>query len=74
MTTYAFTIELTDYTFFALKALFESQCKEIEAHTGIVAYDPITGEAKHPIGEVLILLNESASSAKLNSFYQPARG
>ena len=72
MTTYAYTIELTDYTFIALEVLLKEECKKIEQQTGIVAYNPETGEAKHPLGEILRTMRESVATARLNSFYQPA--
>ena len=73
MTTYAYTIELTDYTFIALETLLKAECKNIEQQTGIVAYNLETGEAKHPLGEILKTMRESVATARLNSFYQPAR-
>jgi hypothetical protein len=72
MTTYAYTIELTDYTFIALETLLKKECKKIEEQHGIVAYNPETGEAKHPLGEILRTMRESVATAQLNSFYQPA--
>lgn len=73
MTTYAYTIELTDYTFIALETLLKNECKKIEQQYGIVAFNPETGEAKHPLGEILKIMRESVATAQLNSFYQPAR-
>lgn len=72
MRTYAYTIELTDYTFIALETLLKRECEQIRIQHNIVAYDPQTGEAKHPLGEILKTMRESAKNAKLNSFYQPA--
>lgn len=72
MTTYAYTIELTDYTFIALETLLKKECMKIEEQHGIVAYNPETGEAKHPLGEILRTMRESVATAQLNSFYQPA--
>ncbi len=72
MTTYAYTIELTDYTFIALENLLKRECEQIRIQHNIVAYDPQTGEAKHPLGEILKTMRESAKNAQLNSFYQPA--
>ena len=72
MTTYAYTIELTDYTFIALETLLKNECKKIEQQYDIVAFNPETGEAKHPFGEILKLMRESVATAQLNSFYQPA--
>jgi hypothetical protein len=45
---------------------------KIEEQHGIVAYNPETGEAKHPLGEILRTMRESVATAQLNSFYQPA--
>ncbi len=72
MTTYAYTIELTDYTFIALETLLKKECKKIEQEYGIVAYNPETGEAKHPLGEILKTMRQSVATAQLNSYYQPA--
>jgi hypothetical protein len=72
MTTYAYTIELTDYTFIALEILLKKECKKIEEQHGIVAYDPETGEVKHPLGEILKTMRESVANAHLNSYYEPA--
>lgn len=73
MTTYAYTIELTDYTFIALENLLKEECKKIEELHGIKAFDPETGETKHPFGVILRIMKESQSSARLNSFYRPGR-
>lgn len=73
MTTYSYTIELTDYTYIALEALLKHECKKIEQQFGIVAYNPETGETKHPLGEILKTMRESVSSAQLNSYYQSGR-
>jgi hypothetical protein len=72
MTTYSFTIQLTDYTFIALETLLKKECKKIEDQYGIVAYNPETGEAKHPLGEVLKTMRESSSTAQLNSYHESA--
>lgn len=71
MTTYAYTIELTDYTFIALETLLKKECNKIEEKYGIVAYNPETGESKHPLGEILKTMRESVATAQLNSYYQP---
>lgn len=72
MTTYAYAIELTDYTFIALETLLKNECKNIEQQYGIVAFNPETGEAKHPLGEILKIMRESVATAQLNSYYQSA--
>lgn len=71
MTTYAYTIVLTDYTFIALETLLKNECKKIEEQHGIVAYNAETGEAKHPLGEILRTMRESVATARLNSYYDP---
>lgn len=73
MTTYSYNIELTDYTFIALKTLLLKECEKLEAEYRIVAYNSKTGETKHPIGEILKALDESAANAQLNSFFESAR-
>jgi DNA-directed RNA polymerase subunit H (RpoH/RPB5) len=73
MTTYAYTIELTDYTFIALENLLREECKKIEELHGIKAFDPVTGETKHAYGVILRIMQESKSNARLNSFYRPGR-
>lgn len=73
MTTYAYSIELTDYTFIALETLLKEECRKIEQQTGVVAFNLETGEAKHPLGEILKTMRESVASAQLNSFYQSGR-
>jgi hypothetical protein len=72
MTTYAYTIELTDYTFIALENLLKEECEKIRLNHNIVAYDPETGETKHPFGVILKTMRDSVSNARLNSYYQPA--
>lgn len=72
MTTYAYTIELTDYTFIALENLLKSECEKLAEQHNIVAYDPVTGDTKHPLGVILKTMDESKKHALLNSFYQPA--
>jgi hypothetical protein len=72
MTTHSFTIQLTDYTFIALETLLKKECKKIEEQHGIVAFNPDTGEAKHPLGEILKTMRESIGTAKLNSYYESA--
>lgn len=73
MTTYSYTIQLTDYTFIALETLLKEECKKIEQQLGIVAYNPETDEAKHPLGEILKTMRESVSNARLNSYYQSGK-
>jgi hypothetical protein len=72
MTTYSYTIQLTDYTFIALETLLKQECKKMEQEYGIIAYNAETGEAKHPLGEILKIMRESAATAQLNSYYEPA--
>ena len=72
MTTYAYTIVLTDYTFIALENLLKKTCDQMSEQHNIVAYDPVTGETKHPLGEILKTMDESKKNAQLNSFYRPA--
>lgn len=72
MTTYAYTIELTDYTFIALENLLKAECEKLREQHNIVAYDPETGETKHPLGVILKTMRESVLNARLNSYYQPA--
>ena len=72
MTTYAYTIELTDYTFIALENLLIEECEKLKAIHQIVAYDPGTGETKHPYGVILKAMRDSESGARLNSMYIPA--
>ena len=68
MTTYSFTIKLTDYTFIALENVLKAECEKLRANTGIVAYDPATGKTKHPLGEILKMMRESVADAELNSY------
>ena len=72
MTTYAYTIELTDYTFIALQNLLREECEKLKTNHNIIAYNAETGETKHAYGEILKIMRESLSGARLNSFYQPA--
>lgn len=72
MTTYAYTIVLTDHTFIALENLLKQTCDQMSEQHNIVAYDRVTGETKHPLGEILKTMDESKKNAQLNSFYQPA--
>ncbi len=70
MTTYSYTIQLTDYTFIALETLLKKECQKMEQEYGIIAYNPETGEAKHPLGEILKIMRESVANARLNSYYE----
>lgn len=72
MTTYAYTIVLTDYTFIALENLLKQTCEQMAVQHNIVAYDPATGDTRHPLGEILKTMDESKKNAQLNSVYQPA--
>ncbi len=72
MTTYAYTIELTDNTFIALRNLLREECEKLKANHNITAYNAETGETKHPYGEILKTMSESISGARLNSYYKPA--
>lgn len=67
MTTYAFTIELTDYTFIALENLLKEECRRMKEEHGIDAFDPVTGEPRHTYGVILQEMKRSISSAILNS-------
>lgn len=67
MTTYAYTIELTDYTFIALENLLNEQCRKMKEESGIDAFDPITGEPRHTYGVILNEMKRSISTAVLNS-------
>lgn len=71
MTTYAYTIELTDYTFIALENLLKEECEKLKANHNIVAFDPETGDTKHVYGEILRIMRNSIADARLNSFYTP---
>lgn len=73
MTTYAYNIELTDYTFIALENLLKEECRKLEEQHGIVAFDEVTGETKHAYGVILRAMRESQSNATLNSFYHSPR-
>lgn len=72
MTTYAYTIELTDYTFIALRNLLNAECEKLKLDHNIDAYNPETGETKHVYGEILKIMRNSINDARLNSYYQPA--
>jgi fructose-bisphosphate aldolase class 1 len=69
MTTYAYQIELTDYTFIALKNLLEDECKKLEEQHGIVAYDESTGETKHAYGVILKTMSECVDKAEQRSAF-----
>jgi hypothetical protein len=73
MTTYSYKIELTDYTFIALEILLKKECKKLENEYNIIAYDRESGQTKHPLGEILKAMHESAANAQLNSFYSSGR-
>lgn len=73
MTTYAYTIELTDYTFIALENLLKHECEKLQAQHNIVAYNPETGETKHVYGEILRIMRDSVSGARLNSYFIPPK-
>ncbi len=73
MTTYSYKIELTDHTYIALRTLLIKECEKFEAEYKIVAYDAKTGQTRHPLGEILKALDESAANAELNSFFVSSR-